>query len=107
MYVPRAMYSLRMSFCTVPRELAEIGALLSGDGDVERQQDRGGGVDGHRGGDTFERDAVEERAHVVEAADRDADLADLALRHRVVGVVAHLRRQVEGDREAGLPCSSR
>ena len=49
-------------------ELADIRALLAGDGDVEREQDRRRGVDGHRGGDPFERDAVEERAHVVEAA---------------------------------------
>ena len=32
-----------------------------------------------------------------------ADLADLAARELVVGVVAGLRRQVEGDREPGLP----
>ena len=31
----------------------------------------------------------------------DADAADLAARQRVVGVVADLGRQVEGDREAG------
>src|SRR3546814_16347360 len=35
-------------------------------------------------------------------ADRNAHLADLALGQRVVAVVAGLRRQVEGDREAGL-----
>ena len=35
--------------------------------------------------------------------DRHADLADLAARQLVVGVVAGLRRQVEGDREARLP----
>src|SRR5215204_3160302 len=34
--------------------------------------------------------------------DRDADLADLAAGKLVVGVVAGLRRQVEGDRQAGL-----
>ena len=33
--------------------------------------------------------------------DRNADLADLALGDRVVGVVAHLGWQVEGYREAG------
>ena len=32
------------------------------------------------------------------------DLADLAQRHRVVGVVADLRGQVEGDGQPGLPC---
>ena len=39
--------------------------------------------------------------------DGDADLAHLALASGLIGVVAHLRRQVEGDREAGLPCSSK
>src|SRR5262245_11175282 len=34
--------------------------------------------------------------------DRDADLADFALRQRMVGVVAGLGRQVEGDGKAGL-----
>ena len=40
--------------------------------------------------------------HVALVGDRDADLADLAAREHGVGVVAGLRRQVEGDREAGL-----
>ena len=34
--------------------------------------------------------------------DRDADLPDLAAREDVIRVVPGLRRQVEGDREAGL-----
>ena len=49
-----------------------------------------------------ERNAVEQRAHVAEMADRHADLADLALGQHVVGVVAGLGRQIEGDRQAGL-----
>ena len=51
---------------------------------------------------SVERDAVEQRAHVAEVADRHADLADLAAGELGVGVVAGLRRQVEGDRQAGL-----
>ena len=50
-----------------------------------------------------ERNAVEQRAHVAEMADRHADFADLALGQHVIGVVAGLRRQIEGDRQAGLP----
>ena len=46
--------------------------------------------------------SVEEPAHLAEVRDRDADLADLAAAERVVGVVAGLRRQVEGHRETGL-----
>ena len=83
-------------------QLRDLGALLLGGGDVERQQPGGGGVDRHRGVHRLERDAVEERAHVAEMADRHADLADLAARERMVAVVAGLGRQVEGDREAGL-----
>ena len=33
----------------------------------------------------------------------DADAPDLAARQRVVGVAPHLRRQIEGHREPGLP----
>src|SRR5689334_7838418 len=40
--------------------------------------------------------------HVALVGDRDADLADLAAGEDVVRVIAGLRRQVEGDREAGL-----
>ena len=40
--------------------------------------------------------------HVGEARDRDADPAHLPLRLAGVGVVAHLGRQVEGDRQPGL-----
>ena len=95
------MYSLRMSFWIVPVSAAAGDALLLADELVEQQQQRGGGVDGHRRRDLVERDAVEEHAHVVDRVDRDADLADLAVRDRIVGVVTHLGRQVEGDRQPG------
>jgi hypothetical protein len=49
-----------------------------GDRHVEREQDRGGRVDRHRGGDAVERDPVEQRLHVLERVDRDADPAHLA-----------------------------
>ena len=62
MYVPRAMYSLSTSFCTVPRELRARHALLLADHHVHREQDRRGRVDRHRGGDAVERDAAEEIA---------------------------------------------
>ena len=91
-----------MSFCTVPVSLRPVDALLVGERDIERQQPGGGGVDGHRGVHLAERDAVEQRAHVAEMGDRHADLADLAAGERIVGVVAGLGRQVEGDRKAGL-----
>ena len=77
-------------------------ALLVGDRDVERHQPRRGGVDGHRGVHGGERNAGKQRPHVAEMVDRHADLADLAGRQGMIGVVAGLGRQIEGDREAGL-----
>ena len=50
-----------------------------------------------------ERDLAEERRQVVHRVDGDADPSYLALRHRMVGVVAHLGRQVERGRESALP----
>src|ERR1700678_4530488 len=53
-------------------EALQIRALLFGDGDVEREENRGGGIDGHRGGNSFQRNAVEERLHVFKRIDGDA-----------------------------------
>ena len=83
-------------------ELGVVGALLLGERDIEREQPGRRGVDGHRGVHLVERDALEQAPHVAEMGDRHADLADLAAREHVVGVVAGLGRQVEGDREPGL-----
>ena len=91
-----------MSFWVVPLSAARSTPFSSATVDVEAEQPGGGGVDRHRGVHLVERDAVEERVHVALVGDRDADLADLAAGEDVVGVVAGLRRQVEGDREAGL-----
>ncbi len=102
MYVPRQRYSLTMSFWVVPRSSARVDAVLLGVGHVEAEQPRRGGVDRHRRVHPPGRDAVEQRAHVAEVGDRHADLADLAARARIVGVVAGLGRQVEGDRQPGL-----
>ena len=84
-------------------QLGDIRALFLGHGDIERQQPRGRGVDRHGGVHLFERDVVKEHPHVAQMADRNADLADLALRQFVIAVIAGLGGQVEGDREAGLP----
>ena len=79
-------------------EPPQIRALLLRDGDIERQQNDRRRVDGHRRRDACSSgDAVEQRRHVFDRVDRDADAADFARRERVVGVVAHLRGQVERD----------
>ena len=83
-------------------ELLEGHALLLAHGDVEAEEDGSGAVDGHGGGDAVEGNLLEQRAHVVDRVDGDADLADLAHGHGVVGVVADLGGEVEGDGEAGL-----
>ena len=80
-------------------ELVTRYPVLFGHELVQQQQDGRRGVDRHAGGDLVERDAVEEPAHVLDRVDRHADLADLAVRDRVVRVVAHLRGQVERDRQ--------
>ena len=77
-------------------------ALLVGHRDVQREQPHGRRVDRHRGVGLGQRDAVEQRAHVPDVADRHADPADLAPGQLVVGVVAGLGGQVEGHREPGL-----
>ena len=102
MYSFCAMYSLRMSVWIVPRRCSAGHALLLPDSDVEREQDRRRRVDRHRGRDVAERDPAEERLHVLERVDRHPLAADLALRPRVVGVVAHQRRHVERGREPRL-----
>ncbi len=78
-------------------------APLLADRRVECEQDRPGGVDGHRGGDRVERQLRQQAPHVVDGVDRHPHPTDLARRFGVVAVVAHLRGQVEGDAEAGLP----
>ena len=81
MYVPRAMYSLRMSFWTVPCSALAATPCRRADRHVEGEQDGGGGVDRHRRRDPLERDALEaaRRMSSSEAID-DADPADLAAR---------------------------
>ena len=88
------MYSLRMSFWMVPESLRGSGAGAFGDGYVEREQDAGGGVDGHGGGDLVEGDTFEEAGHVFDGIDRNADFADFAEGEGGVGVVADLGGEV-------------
>src|SRR5258706_11731132 len=97
------MYSLRMSFCTVPESFAR-GTPRSSPTTmyIVVGEERGGGVDGHRGGDPVERDLPEELRQVIHRVDRHPDPAHFARGHRVIGVVAHLGREVERGGEPGL-----
>ena len=78
MYVPRAMYSFRMSFWIVPESAAGSTPWRLATATYKREQDDGRRVDGHRRRDPVERDAVEQRGHVVDRVDGDADASDLA-----------------------------
>ena len=94
-----AWYSFRMSFWSVPPRRARSTPDRSGGRDVHREHDRGGRVDRHRRRDRAEVDARVEVLDVGERVDRDAALADLAERERIVGVAPHQRREVERGRE--------
>ena len=102
MYVPRAMYSLRMSFWMVPDSRSAPDAALLGNHDVHRQEGGGRGIDRHRRRHRLERESVEQDMHVVDGIDGDPDTPDLTESPRRIGVDPHLRRQVEGDAEARL-----
>ena len=60
------MNSLRMSFWIVPESFCVRHALLLGGDDVERQHRQHRAVHGHRHAHLVERDAGEQRAHVVD-----------------------------------------
>jgi hypothetical protein len=62
---------------------------------VQSKQDSGPRVDGHRSGEFVERDSGEEALHVFNRVDGDADFADFAERHRIVGVVPDLGGEIE------------
>src|SRR5208282_5022820 len=69
---------------------------------VQRQQDRRGRVDRHRGRNLVERQPGEQRLHVRQRAYRHADASDFALGQQMIRVAAHLRGQVERDRQPRL-----
>jgi hypothetical protein len=82
-------------------------ALPLRDRHVQREEDDRRRIDGHRGRDLAERNAVEESAHVLDRIDGDADAPHLAGGQEMVRVVAHLRRQIEGHAQAADACASR
>ena len=70
---------------------------------VHQQQNCCCRINGHRRCHLVERQVGKQRAHIVERINRYADLAHFASGPRVVAVVSHLGRQVEGTRQPGLP----
>jgi hypothetical protein len=86
-----------------PAQLGDRHPLLLADAGIEREQHRRRRVDRHRGRDVSERDPRKKRLHVVERVDRNSLATHLAERSRMIRVVAHQRRHVEGRRKPGLP----
>ena len=84
------------------RDLLRRASLLLGHQLIKKQEHGGGRVDRHRRGNLLERDVLEQDLHVLERVDRHTHLADLAVGHGIVRVVADLGGQVEGDRQPGL-----
>jgi hypothetical protein len=78
------------------RELLGRDTLFLRRHDVERQHRQHGAIHGHRHAHPVERDAREERAHVVDGVDGDAGHAHISGDARMVTVVAAMGGEVEG-----------
>ena len=103
MYSFCAMYSFRMSFCSVPESVFQSAPCFSATARYMAQITAAGELMVIEVVTLAERNLVEERFHVGERTDRHAAFADFAFGERVVGVVAHQRGQIESHRKAGLP----
>ena len=77
--------------------------FLAGD-DEGRQHRQHRPVHGHGDAHAVQRYAVEQDLHVLDAVDRHTRLADVADNARVIGIVPAMGGEIEGDREAHLPC---
>ena len=85
-----------------PRQRRHRNALLLRRDDEQRQHRQDRAVHRHRHAHRIERDAGKQRAHVIDRVDRDARHADVARDARMVGIVAAMGREIEGDGEALL-----
>ena len=86
------------------RNLGRRHATLLGDQLVKQQQHGSRRIDRHRCRHFVKRQIGEQHTHVFDRIDRDANFANLASRTRMIAVVPHLRRQVEGARQTCLTC---
>src|SRR5437867_198889 len=85
------------------RKPRERSTLPFGDGEIEREQNRRGGVDGHRGGNAFERDPLEESFHILEGIDGYSDAAHFSLGQRMIGVEADLGGKIKSYGKSSRP----
>ena len=96
------MYSLRMSFWTVPPRRLARDAARSATATYIASRMGAVALMVIEVVTLAQRQVVEQDLHVIDGADGHADPTDLAGRELGVGVVAHLGGQVEGHRQAGL-----
>ena len=85
-----------------PAQLLRGNALLLRRHNVERHDRQHRAVHGHRDRHLVQRNLVEENLHVLDRIDGHAGLAHVAHHALVVGIVAAMRRQIEGDRQPFL-----
>ena len=78
-------------------------ALFLARHDVERHDRQHRAVHGHRHGHLVQRDAVEERPHVIDRVDRHARHADIARHAGMVRIIAAMGGEIEGDGQSHLP----
>ena len=86
----------------VPESWSWRHALFLARDDEERQHRQHRAVHGHGHRDLVERNAVEQNAHVVDGVDGDAGHAHIARHARMIGIVAAMRGEIEGDGNALL-----
>ncbi len=77
--------------------------LFFGQGQIHTQQDRGRGIDGHGGGHFVQGYLIKKDPHVINRINGNSHLAHFSHGESVVGVVAGLSWEIEGDTETGLP----
>ena len=82
-----------------------IGALLFRHRQVHGPQHRGWRIDGHGDSGLFQIDAGEQYLHVFQRINGHAALAHFAFALHVVAVVAHERRQIEGNGQSAAAVS--
>ena len=83
-----------------------MALLFACDDEIGEDRDHGA-VHGHGDGDFIKRDTVEEDFHILNAVDRHASFADITDNAGVIGVVATVGGEVEGDGNALLTSRKR
>ncbi len=81
----------------VPESCSGPGSLFLGGDDVKGQHRENRSVHGHGNGDAIQGNGVEEDFHVLDRIDGDAGLAHVGHGAGVVGIVAAMGGEIEGD----------